>query len=339
MIRIRLSGLDLARMRFAYSPLTEVGESLYLLHSGNAASLHYGWRRSVAGRLGAVDTELLRAVVPTTGYIAKLFLGDTVRGAGTTIELQLDQVRAMERAQLREQLLRVWNGSPLPVAATSMLRDRHGAELLADELYRYWRVAIDPYWDRIRAVLDADVAYRTGRLARGGIEALMGDLHPDLRLEQGSAIYISRPHEAEHELGGAGLLLVPCAFAWPHVIVGAGGGSTPSITYGPRGVATLWSRPRARGDDSDEQPLAALLGRSRAAILTSVGLPRSTTELARELGQSPPAVSGHLAILRRSGLVTSWRAGRRVLYQATPLARGLIAASDRGAGARVRGLR
>ncbi|HLI43900.1 MAG TPA: DUF5937 family protein [Acidimicrobiales bacterium] len=338
MIRIRLSGLDLARMRFAYSPLTEVGESLYLLHSGNAAGLHHGWRRSVAGRLGAVDTELLRAAVPTKGYIAKLFLGDTVRGAGTTIEIQLDQVRAMDHGQLRDQLVRVWNGCPLPAAATAMLRDRHGAELLADHLHRYWEVAIDPYWEQIRAVLDADIAYRTGRLARGGIEALMGDLHPDLRLEQGSAIHVSRPHEAEHDLGGAGLLLVPCAFAWPHVIVGAGEGTTPSITYGPRGVATLWSRSGARSDDIDDPPLAALLGRSRAAILTSVGLPRSTTELARELGQSAPAVSGHLSILRRSGLVTSWRAGRRVLYQATPLARGLIAASERGSGARVRDL-
>jgi len=40
-----------------------------------------------------------------------------------------------------------------------------------------------------------------------------------------------------------------------------------------------------------------------------------------------PAVSAHLAMLRRSGLVTSWRAGRRVLYQLTPLARSVLAAS------------
>jgi DNA-binding transcriptional ArsR family regulator len=41
-----------------------------------------------------------------------------------------------------------------------------------------------------------------------------------------------------------------------------------------------------------------------------------------------PAVSAHLGVLRRAGLLTSWRAGRRVLYQRTPLATSIIAASS-----------
>jgi len=53
----------------------------------------------------------------------------------------------------------------------------------------------------------------------------------------------------------------------------------------------------------------------------------STTDLAGQLGQSSAAVSEHLAVLRRSGLVTSWRSGRRVLYQRTPLATSIVAAS------------
>jgi DNA-binding transcriptional ArsR family regulator len=52
-------------------------------------------------------------------------------------------------------------------------------------------------------------------------------------------------------------------------------------------------------------------------ILRAVAVPLSTSDLARALGQSKPAVSAHLAVLRRSGLVTSRRAGRRVLYQCT----------------------
>src|SRR5262249_30877739 len=42
-------------------------------------------------------------------------------------------------------------------------------------------------------------------------------------------------------------------------------------------------------------------GRGRAAVLSCLGLPMSTTELALRLGMSPPAVSQHLATLRRSG--------------------------------------
>ncbi len=35
----------------------------------------------------------------------------------------------------------------------------------------------------------------------------------------------------------------------------------------------------------------------------------------------------HLATLKACGLVTSWRSGRRVLYQRTPLAASLLAAA------------
>ena len=105
-----------------------------------------------------------------------------------------------------------------------------------------------------------------------------------------------------------------------------GAAAPPSLTYGPRGIGTLWQTPPAR--PVEEDALGALLGRSRAAILTGVALPKSTTDLARELGQSPPAVSAHLSVLRRCGLVTSWRSGRRVLYQRTPLASSIVAAGD-----------
>jgi DNA-binding transcriptional ArsR family regulator len=78
---------------------------------------------------------------------------------------------------------------------------------------------------------------------------------------------------------------------------------------------------------SDDE-LADLLGRTRAAVLRAVALPRSTSDLAAELGQSMPAISAQLTVLRHAGLVSSWRAGRRVLYQLTPLARNVLAASS-----------
>jgi hypothetical protein len=44
---------------------------------------------------------------------------------------------------------------------------------------------IVPHWERIRSVLDADVAYHAGLLAGGGARSLFGDLHPDLRWSAG----------------------------------------------------------------------------------------------------------------------------------------------------------
>ncbi len=61
-------------------------------------------------------------------------------------------------------------------------------------------------------------------------------------------------------------------------------------------------------------------------------MPLSTTQFARELGQSPASVNEHLSVLRDSGLVTSRRSGRSVLYRQTPLAEYVVNAQDRGPG-------
>ena len=53
--------------------------------------------------------------------------------------------------------------------------------------------------------------------------------------------------------------------------------------------------------------------------------PRTTTQLAAELGLSQAAVSQHLKILHNTALVTAQRRGRMVLYQRTPAATTLLA--------------
>jgi DNA-binding transcriptional ArsR family regulator len=330
MIRLRMSATDFERMRFAYSPLTEVAESLYMLHSGDIHALHRGWFEKAREDLRRVDTDVLRAIVPTHGYVARFLLGGTV-DAGTSIEQQLHLLAGCPPEQLHADLQTAWRGDELPPAALQLVAAGASAgQLIADALWQYWQAAIGPYWGRIRALLDADVAYRASQLARGGIEALLSDLHPELELVDHAIQIVSKP-PSEHDLAGAGLLLVPCAFAWPHLIAGLGTGGPPSLTYGPRGIGTLWQATGQQPPDDDDA-LSALLGRTRAAILTHVALPRSTTDLARELSQSPPAVSAHLSVLRRCGLVTSWRSGRRVLYQRTPLASSVVIASTPALG-------
>jgi DNA-binding transcriptional ArsR family regulator len=321
MIRLQMSSADLERMRFAYSPLTETAESLYMLHSGRIHPLHRGWFEMTRERLRGADTALLHAVIPPRGCIAGFLLGGTA-DTSTSIEQQLQAIADLPQQRLRAELCGVWGGAAMPRPAQELIAPgAHGGRRLADALWRYWQTGIEPYWRQIRALLDADLAYRGGRLARGGIEALLSDLHPELELVD-HAIQIVHKPASERNLAGAGLLLVPCVFAWPHIIADFGTTGPPSITYGPRGIGTLWQASEQQPDDDDA--LGELLGRTRAAILCLVALPRSTTDLARELGTSAPTVSAHLSILRRCGLVSSWRSGRRVLYQRTPLATSIV---------------
>lgn len=318
-----MSAGDLERMRFAYSPLAEVAESLYVLNSAQIPALHRAWFDLTRARLRRVPMDVLRAIVPAPRPHVASFLLSGASEPSTSIEVQLGLVADCPAEQLRRDLEEVWRGA-LPPATERVLADG-GARRIADALWQYWAVAIEPHWPQIRAVLDADVAYRASRLAKGGIEALLSDLHPELQLAEHAISVQSTAKLSEHSLRGVGLLLVPCVFAWPHVMVDPGAANAPSITYAPRGIGDLW--PSAAPPPPDGDALAALLGRSRAAIVHCIALPKSTSDLSRELAQSMPAVSAHLAVLRRSGMVTSWRAGRRVLYQRTPLATSVIAAS------------
>jgi len=101
------------------------------------------------------------------------------------------------------------------------------------------------------------------------------------------------------------------------------------VIYAARGAGRVWE---CGPDAETADALGALLGRTRATILTRLAIPLSTTQLARELEQSPATISQHLSILRRNGLLTSWRSGRSVLYRRTPLASSFVAMSESESG-------
>jgi DNA-binding transcriptional ArsR family regulator len=174
-------------------------------------------------------------------------------------------------------------------------------------------------------VLEADIRQRARHLAGGGALELFAGLHPDVRWHDG-ALLVDRRHEAEVELAGRGLQLVPAAFGWPRVGAMFDPPWQPALIYPPRGVGDLWApagharHGEAGGGEAfgrNRAALGELLGRRRAGILVALAAEATTTELARRLAASPAGVSEHLGVLRRAGLVRARREGRAVLYSRT----------------------
>jgi DNA-binding transcriptional ArsR family regulator len=183
---------------------------------------------------------------------------------------------------------------------------------LGDAVVSFYRMGISPHWKGIRAVGDADRAYRGRILLDGGVERLLSTLHPNLLWRSGVLnAPLCTTFDGDVHLGGHGLVLVPSVFA----------GSRPvliDITRRPLVVAYPVTT-SAGAPTAAAKPLEALLGRTRAAVLSVVASADASTtnEIARRLGISPASASTHAAVLRGAGLITTRRSGNQVLHTAT----------------------
>jgi DNA-binding transcriptional ArsR family regulator len=312
---------DLALTRFAISPMWEVVHSLLAFREPSHASLHVPWLRSLSGRLQGLPLEQAVALTPPRGFNPD-FLMPTPTGPLGDIADDLAALRATPAAQIRADMeLFATQHKRGPQIAEPWLADPRGqVRALADLFEAYWERAIEPVWPRLRAFLDADIAYRSRRLAAHGPGALFADLNPRVTWQQPHLDVQVSDHEATMSLDGQGLLLVPSAFAADKTFVIDRAPWQPSLIYPARGIATLWQEAAPAPDG-----LVRLLGSSRAAMLADLGAPRSTTELAERLSISPATASHHLSALRDAGLVTGRREGRSVLYARTPLGDALVA--------------
>ncbi|HEU4975778.1 MAG TPA: DUF5937 family protein [Baekduia sp.] len=310
MVRFVFTVEDLARTRFAISPMWELMTSLMALRDSSHAALHVPWLRTLSGRLHGLPLERAVALLPPEGYVPD-FLTPPPAGPMGSIEGELEALRRTPVAQIRADvaLFRSQHPRAAATAATWLEHPRREVRALATVLEDYWSRAVEPVWPRVRSFLDADIAYRARRLASAGPAALFADLADDVTWRERELEVVVPRHEATIELGGRGLVLMPTAFSATRPSVIDRAPWQPTVVYPARGIATLWAEAAPAPDG-----LARLLGATRAGILADLAAPRSTTELAQRLSLSPAGASHHLAVLRDAGLVTSRREGRAVLY-------------------------
>ncbi|MEU9732125.1 DUF5937 family protein [Streptomyces sp. NPDC048002] len=320
------SGGDVARLRFAVSPLWEVATSFRLLAEGRAHPVHGRWLEQVRPRVTAagLDRERLAELVPCDGYVPD-FLNPAPAHPAPTLGEELSALRAAPAERVRRDLIRLEREQGLSLGPRlRALYDEPEAQLprFAEEIEAYWQLALAPYWARIRAVLDADVLYRARRLAEHGTARLLDELRYPAEGVGGPLRLRERRRGLSRAVAGAGLVVVPSVFTGPGLLTRVAPPEPPQLAYPARGTATLWQpRPTPAAD-----ALAAVLGRSRTRLLTELDVPASTTGLAAGTGLSPAAVSQALTALRDAGLVSAHRAGRWVLYARTATADALLTA-------------
>jgi DNA-binding transcriptional ArsR family regulator len=311
--------------------LWEVALSVRTLVDPRHQRYHLPWLDEVRAKIADIDVTPLLAIQPMRGYSPDL-IAPLPTHARTTAEEQLAQVRATPLDLVREEVtlaLTDRDGEPVPEGMRDLARyPRRTRDRIAAALEECWHRLVEPYWPRIRDLLDADVAHHSRLLADGGLQKLLPAIS-DRITWTGSGVRVATGQgpTVRRDTRGQGLLLQPSAFVWPNLIVVWDERYQPTIVYPARGVAELW-QPTVTPVDA---ALTALFGRTRATLLASVTEPATTTTLARRHGLAAATVSEHLHALARAGLVRRTRTGRHVLYATSPLGDALLrGAADAG---------
>lgn len=309
MIRYRFGQNDLLRTRFAIAPLMEligaVDPARFVVHRPWAE-----WARPCTAHLDLSSPDV---ATPFGTPFWPVFIGPPPQAPHAEVADELERVRATRPEQVTAEIMRSYPAG-VPAAAQPFVDDPASTlhELVA-QMRAFWDAALAPWWTRISAVLESEIASRARSLVAVGSQAAFTGLHQTVTWDRGTlCVHPTKKAPADVDLAGRGLLLIPAAFTWPNVWPRTDPPWDPALVYPVSGIGDLWA-PDGRCDDA----LESLLGRRRARVLHELDRPASTLELAQRLNVSPGGVSDHLTILRRAGLVTGGREGRQVIYART----------------------
>ena len=313
MVRFCFGTDDLLRTRFAIAPLMDLVGATYVLRWPERYPEHRPWIDWARPRASGLELGLLYVAAPVGVEFYPVFVGPPPRAPRTTVEAEFARVAGTPSVGVAAEIERAYPDG-VPLAGRVLVEDpARGLERLVAQMRAFWDALLEPWWNRITAVLESEIAWRARRLAAEGPGAAFADLHHTIRWRDDAlCVEPTGKAAADVDLAGRGLLLVPAAFTWPLVWPRTDPPWDPALVYTPPGIGELWAP-----EDTALSALGELLGHNRARVLIAVERPAATLDLARQLALTPSGVSQHLGVLQRAGLVMSRRDGRRVIYERT----------------------
>jgi DNA-binding transcriptional ArsR family regulator len=315
MLRYLMTEDDVGSVRFGISPLCELGLSVRAFRDPSLFPLQLGWLRRTEEARSRLDQRVLMGLIDDRLWTPD-FLNPRPTSPLTRLE---DEFRALAETPpevFRADLVAVHGHVPDVFAGSP---ERALSRIIAT-LHRLWETCFEPYWPRMRAVLEADIAFRGRQIAQSGVAAMLNQLSPRrVEYEHGVVVvHLRDPAPRTQAIDGGGLTLVPTMFTRrASAPVGDG---PPMIMYSARGQGALWETEHV----ANPAAVAAVLGETRAALLMALADPASSTELGVRFGVSASAVNQHLRVLRDAGLLVSTRYGRSVLYLRSELGSALL---------------
>lgn len=315
MLRYVLEEQDVAAVRFGISPLCELGLSLRAIREPALFPLQLPWVRRTEDARAGLDHDALAALIDERMWTPD-FLNPRPHSPLTRLDDELAELRELPADVFHRDLVAVHGRVPDVLAGPP----RAAVRRVVAALEELWQACVEPYWPRMRAVLEADVVHRGRQIAQGGLGAMLNGLSATIAYDGDIlSVRLRDPADRTQRIDGTGLTLVPTMFTRrASAPVGDG---PPMVMYPARGQGALWEAERV----ANPAAVAGILGDTRASLLAALGDPASSTELGVRFGVTPSAVNQHLRALRDAGLLVSTRYGRSVLYLRSELGSALLA--------------
>ncbi len=338
-LRLHFTADDLARTRVSpgRGPLAETIWAMTLLRCPVQRQVTLGgWRERAYGQLirapGRQSGQELRhqlrpltMLMPNCRDWVDLL---TLTGERASFDEGTEALLTLPRDRVLAELHDCDRRSRLPSAAWAIADPRGDARRrLADAVEAAYRGLVEPFWQGVESQLRAEQARRGRILMDGGIDGLLSTLNATRIRWRPPVLDVLGPSDGDVYLDGRGLTLVPSVFIgnYPAVLADTDDSRGAPLTLAypvsgdPAGGIRLWGGAHPPG-----KALAALLGRTRAAVLDSIADGCTTTELARKVGVSPAAASQHATVLREAGLIMTCRQGSAVWHTLTALGAQLL---------------
>jgi DNA-binding transcriptional ArsR family regulator len=301
-----------------------IASASMLAHQRAAPQFPYrDWAQAAAASAAAGHgAELVRLVSGWPRDQLPTFLLPAPHRGGSDLRRACEDLRAMPPDEVRGRLRADYPDEVPPGYARFETDTEAALKELAEMVDDFVSAIMAAQWPMIAEALDEEIAFRAAALTGGGIDELLGGLHPRVRWKAPEMSLALGP-DSGWRSPPERLVLVPMVFARDrlHPITLADG--TLAIGYQTRGAARLTLHFTGLSEEPVDR-LGILLGRTRAAVLAALGTPRTTTTLAGSLGLALSTVSEHLTLLVSCRLVCRNRKGNRVYYTRSELGERLV---------------
>jgi DNA-binding transcriptional ArsR family regulator len=325
-IEVILDGATIARIRFAVSPIFETAGWLALTATKQA---HPSLGRPAPADLAMLgDRDVAVAATLVLGcmrhraqdrYVPDFLTPNPSAGSvRDVLAQQFAQVHDADASVVRDQIARQRRTTGIDSPTIRRLADSGRlAHVVATGLEKFWRAAVAQRWPRVERATRNDVTNRAVSGAATGTGDMLNGLHPTVAWA-GNTLHVDRPYDRIVPVYNQEIVLQPCVLPVPRVAIQFASLSASYVAY----PVHPDPRPKAPTTLNNE-----LLGFGRTAVLQALSDPSTTTELAKRTGLAASTVSHHLRVLLDAGLLTKGRHGKHVIYERTPAAHTLVAAS------------